>query len=85
MDSVPVQYAPEGFISLFIADAVVVWKGSVRVGRAESSEVYGAFHTLVLSVEDGETGVQLTSAEDDTQFVLVGQVLYGVIFSALLL
>lgn len=48
---------------------VYIWKGSVNVG--ESSLVYDTFNTLVLSNEDGETGVQLTAGMDDTQFVLI--------------
>lgn len=30
-----------------------------------------AFHTLVLSAENNETGVRLTAAEDNTEFVVV--------------
>lgn len=37
----------------------------------ESGPVNDAFHTLVLSNADGETGVRLTAATDDTSFVLV--------------
>ncbi|KAG1756835.1 RmlC-like cupin domain-containing protein [Suillus paluster] len=48
---------------------VYIWKGAVNVG--ESGPVNDAFHTLVLSNNDGETGVQLTAANDDTQFVLI--------------
>lgn len=48
---------------------LLVWKGAVRIG--ENSPDYETFHTLVLSHEDGETGVKLTAGKDDTQFVLV--------------
>lgn len=48
---------------------VYIWKGGVSVG--ESGPVNDAFHTLVLSNNDGEAGVQLTAASDDTQFVLI--------------
>lgn len=30
-----------------------------------------AYHTLVLSAEGNETGVSLTAADDNTEFVLV--------------
>ncbi|KAJ8594308.1 hypothetical protein M405DRAFT_784754 [Rhizopogon salebrosus TDB-379] len=48
---------------------VYIWKGSVNIG--ENNPNYDAFNTLVLSNEDGETGVQLTAGKDDTQFVLI--------------
>ncbi|OAX44600.1 hypothetical protein K503DRAFT_678410 [Rhizopogon vinicolor AM-OR11-026] len=48
---------------------VYIWKGAVSID--ENSPVQESFHTLVLSNEDGETGVQLTAGEDDTQFVLI--------------
>lgn len=32
---------------------------------------YKQFHTLVLSQENGETGVSLAAAEDETEFILV--------------
>ena len=32
---------------------------------------YETFHTLVLSAETGETGVELTATEENTEFVLV--------------
>lgn len=46
-----------------------VWKGAVGIGN--NGPVQNSFHTLVLSNEKGETGVQLTAAHDDTQFVVV--------------
>ena len=46
-----------------------VFKGSVKVG--ESDEVIPTFHTVVLSNAEGETGVRLTAAEDNTELVLV--------------
>lgn len=48
---------------------IYVLKGAVSVG--ESGPVNDAFHTLVLSNEDGETGVRITAATDDTQFALI--------------
>jgi len=46
-----------------------VWKGAVSIGN--DGPVQDSFHTLVLSNKKGETGVQLTAAHDDTQFVVV--------------
>ncbi|KAG1827375.1 RmlC-like cupin domain-containing protein [Suillus subaureus] len=48
---------------------VYILKGAVSVG--ESGPVHDAFHTLVLSNADGETGVRLTAATEDTSFVLI--------------
>lgn len=44
-------------------------KGSVIVG--DETMPHQSFHTLVLSGEASETGVKLTAAEDNTDFVLV--------------
>jgi len=43
--------------------------GKVAVG--DSSTAHDAFHTLVLSADDQETGVTVTALENDTDFVLV--------------
>lgn len=45
------------------------WKGALTVGP--ETVPHKAFHTLVLSAQEGETGVKITATEDDTQFVLV--------------
>ncbi|KAI0646949.1 RmlC-like cupin domain-containing protein [Trametes meyenii] len=44
-------------------------KGSLRVG--DDSTPHGAFHTLVLSSASGESGVELTATEDNTEFIVV--------------
>ncbi|KAL4074479.1 RmlC-like cupin domain-containing protein [Scleroderma yunnanense] len=46
-----------------------VWKGAVSIGN--NGPVHDSFHTLVLSNEKGETGIQLTAAQDDTQFAVI--------------
>ncbi|KAI6036627.1 RmlC-like cupin domain-containing protein [Pisolithus microcarpus] len=48
---------------------VYLWKGAVKIGN--DGPVHDSFHTLVLSNAEGETGVQLTAVEDDTEFVLI--------------
>lgn len=49
--------------------SIPVWKGSVIVGNESMpSETY---HTLVLSANESETGVKMTSGDDDTEFILV--------------
>ena len=49
---------------------LLVLKGSVKVG-SPNSKVYQTFNTIVLSSNENEDGVQLTSAEDDTELILV--------------
>ncbi|KAJ8700205.1 RNA pol II transcription cofactor [Pleurotus ostreatus] len=48
---------------------VYVLKGSVFVGS--ETIPHEAFHTLVLSHEEGETGVQLAAGQDGTEFVVI--------------
>ncbi|KAE9401492.1 hypothetical protein BT96DRAFT_956526 [Gymnopus androsaceus JB14] len=48
---------------------IYIWKGSVIVGN--ESMPSETFHTLVLSANEGETGVKMTSGDDDTEFILV--------------
>ncbi|KAF5392202.1 hypothetical protein D9757_001411 [Collybiopsis confluens] len=48
---------------------IYIWKGAVTVG--DDTLPAEAFHTLVLSSNEGETGVKLTSADDSTEFILV--------------
>lgn len=43
--------------------------GKITVG--DSSAPHDAFHTLVLSADDQETGVSITTLESNTDFVLV--------------
>jgi len=49
---------------------IYILKGFVSVG-SETIQ-HEAFHTLVLSAQGNESGVSLTAAEDNTEFVLVG-------------
>ncbi|KAF8845011.1 hypothetical protein BDN67DRAFT_962496 [Paxillus ammoniavirescens] len=56
------QDIPVGWTSF-----IYIWKGAVSVG----DDGMDSFHTLVLSNDDGEAGVQLRAAKDDTQFILV--------------
>ncbi|KAI0928805.1 hypothetical protein AcW2_004691 [Taiwanofungus camphoratus] len=58
------QDIPSGWTSF-----LYTLNGSVKVGPDESS--HQAYHTLVLSGERDETGVQITSAEDNTELVIV--------------
>ena len=44
-------------------------KGSVNIGG--EAVTHESFHTLVLSSEPEETGVKVTAAEANTEFVLV--------------
>jgi len=44
-------------------------KGSVSLGS--DTLPHEAFHTLVLSAAENETGVSLTAAESNTEFILV--------------
>lgn len=46
-----------------------VWKGSLIVGNETIPSE--SFYTLVLSANQDETGVKMTSGDDDTQFILV--------------
>ncbi|KAL6308995.1 RmlC-like cupin domain-containing protein [Sparassis latifolia] len=48
---------------------IYTFKGSLSVGP--DPEAHEAFHTLVLSAESEETGVQVTAAEDNTEAVLI--------------
>jgi redox-sensitive bicupin YhaK (pirin superfamily) len=48
---------------------IYILKGSVSIGS--DTNPHEAFHTLVLSAQGNETGVSLTAAEDNTEFVLV--------------
>ncbi|KAF5365736.1 hypothetical protein D9758_003291 [Tetrapyrgos nigripes] len=48
---------------------IYIWKGSVIVG--DNTMPVEAFHTIVLSADDAQTGVKLTATEDDTEFILV--------------
>jgi len=60
------QDIPVGWTSF-----IYTMKGSVKVGATPDTDVHGAFHTLVLSAENAETGVQVTAAEDGTEIVLI--------------
>jgi len=46
-----------------------LWKGSLLVGN--DTLPHDAFHTLVFSNNDDETGVKLTAAQGDTELILV--------------
>jgi hypothetical protein len=50
---------------------VSVWKGTIVVGEGQLPNP--TFHTLVLSAEEGQTGVKLTAGEEGAEFVLVSQ------------
>ncbi|KAI0361983.1 hypothetical protein OH77DRAFT_1389006 [Trametes cingulata] len=58
------QDLPVGWTSF-----IYTLKGSVRVGSAPTS--HEQFHTLVLSANPDESGVELTATEDNTEFILV--------------
>ncbi|KAJ3734120.1 RmlC-like cupin domain-containing protein [Lentinula guzmanii] len=58
------QDIPEGWTAF-----IYIWKGSVIVGN--DSLPAESFHTLVLSANEGETGVKMISGDDDTHFILV--------------
>jgi len=58
------QEIPKGWTSF-----LYILKGSVSIGSDTLAN--DAFHTVVLSANDNETGVSLTGAEDDTELVLV--------------
>ncbi|EKM82723.1 hypothetical protein AGABI1DRAFT_82463 [Agaricus bisporus var. burnettii JB137-S8] len=46
-----------------------IWKGAIVVGEDDLPNP--TFHTLVLSTEEGQTGVKLTAGEEGAEFVLV--------------
>lgn len=46
-----------------------VLKGSLAIGSV--TDAHAAFHTLVLSVENDQTGVSVTALEDETELILV--------------
>ncbi|KAL0946954.1 hypothetical protein HGRIS_013111 [Hohenbuehelia grisea] len=48
---------------------IYILKGSLLVG--DDTLAQEAFHTLVLSSEEGQSGVRLTAGEDETEFILV--------------
>jgi len=58
------QDIPAGWTSF-----IYTFKGSLKVG--EEPNAHEAFHTLVLSGETNETGVKLTSLEDNTEAVVI--------------
>jgi len=57
------QDIPVGWTSF-----IYIWKGAVSVDGGPAMD---SFHTLILSNDNGEAGVQLRAAKDDTQFILV--------------
>ncbi|KZT11399.1 uncharacterized protein LAESUDRAFT_268223 [Laetiporus sulphureus 93-53] len=63
-DTTIFQDIPAGWTSFIYS-----LKGSLKVGSEPN--VHEAFHTLVLSGDANETGVQLTAAEDNTEAVLI--------------
>jgi len=48
---------------------VYILNGKITIG--DSSATHDAFHTLVLSTDDQETGVSVTALEGNTDFVLI--------------
>ncbi|OCH95507.1 hypothetical protein OBBRIDRAFT_720226 [Obba rivulosa] len=58
------QDIPKGWTSF-----IYVLKGSITVGG--ETLPHEAFHTLVLSADENETGVEVTSTDENTEFVLV--------------
>jgi len=48
-----------------------ILKGAVKVGSDEDALPHEKFHTLVLSANKNETGVQLTATEEETELILV--------------
>jgi len=60
------QDLPEGWNSF-----LYTLKGSVLVNPSSGAKAHGAYHTLVLSTKQGEDGVALEAAEDNTEFVLI--------------
>ncbi|KAI3610612.1 pirin domain-containing protein [Moniliophthora roreri] len=47
----------------------ILWKGAVKISN--DTIPTEAFHTIVLSAKEGETGVFITAEDDDTEFILV--------------
>ncbi|EMD38504.1 hypothetical protein CERSUDRAFT_82776 [Gelatoporia subvermispora B] len=58
------QDIPKGWTSF-----IYTLKGSIAVG--DNSVPHEAFYTLVLSADEDETGVKITSGDDNTEFVLI--------------
>lgn len=58
------QDLPKGWTAF-----LYILKGTVSVGS--DTKPHEAYHTLVLSAKENETGVSVTAGEDDTQFVLI--------------
>ena len=55
---------------LFPSHFISALQGSISVGKDIAQ--HDQFYTLVLSANEGETGVQITATKDNTDFVLVG-------------
>lgn len=53
---------------------ISVWKGAIVVGEDDLPNP--TFHTLVLSTEEGQTGVKLTAGEEGAEFVLASCLVY---------
>ena len=47
----------------------LVWRGSITVG--DDTKPNETFHTLVLSAEEGQTGVNIAAEEEGAEFILV--------------
>uniref|UniRef100_A0A0W0F8Y3 Pirin domain-containing protein n=1 Tax=Moniliophthora roreri TaxID=221103 RepID=A0A0W0F8Y3_MONRR len=58
------QDIPAGWTSF-----IYIWKGAVKISN--DTIPTEAFHTIVLSAKEGETGVFITAEDDDTEFILV--------------
>ncbi len=73
LDCFHIQYAvfKLGVRQILIC-ALSVWKGTVQIG--EETMPNPTFHTLVLSAEEGQTGVKLTAGEEGAEFVLVNEI-----------
>ncbi|TFY63972.1 hypothetical protein EVJ58_g2925 [Rhodofomes roseus] len=65
-DKTVFQDIPAGWTSF-----IYILKGSLKVG--EEPNAHEAFHTLVLSGDANENGVQLTSLADNTEAVIAGE------------
>jgi len=48
----------------------LVLKGSISIG-SDPKLIYEAFYTLVLSSEQDQTGVAVSTVEKDTEFVII--------------
>jgi hypothetical protein len=55
--------------------SLAVLNGKITIG--DSKVTHDAFHTLVLSADDQETGVSVTALEGNTDFVLVWIILWS--------